>query len=132
MGRRLAFNVTLLIAGVFGIAAGAAPTWISACGLFIALGIGVGGNLPIDGALFLEFLPTASGRHLTLLSMWWPVGQLVASLIGWGFLGSHYTPDNGWRYFVYSMYIPGFIFPCLNVSRVVAHVKIFLFKCFGS
>jgi len=103
MGRRLAFNLTLLIAGVFGVAAGAAPTWVGTCGLFAALGVGVGGNLPVDGALFLEFLPTASGRHLTLLSVWWPVGQLVASLIGWGFLGSHYAPDKGWRYLVYTM-----------------------------
>ena len=46
MGRRLAFNMTLLIAGVFGIAAGAAPNWIAVCGLFAALGTGVGGNLP--------------------------------------------------------------------------------------
>lgn len=103
MGRRLAFNATLFLAGVFGIAAGAAPTWIGACGLFAALGVGVGGNLPVDGALFLEFLPNASGGLLTLLSVWWPVGQLVASLIGWGFLGGHYAIDEGWRYFVYTM-----------------------------
>jgi MFS family permease len=103
MGRRLAFNMTLLLAGVFGIAAGAAPNWIGSCGLFAALGVGVGGNLPVDGALFLEFLPNANGGLLTLLSIWWPVGQLVASLIGWGFLGSHYATDEGWRYFVYTM-----------------------------
>ena len=103
MGRRIAFNATLFLAGVFGIAAGAAPTWIGACGLFAALGVGVGGNLPVDGALFLEFLPGASGRTLTLLSVWWPVGQLVASLIAWGFLGTHYAIDQGWRYFVYTM-----------------------------
>lgn len=36
--------------------------------------------------------------------MWWPVGQLVASLIAWGFLGSgKYAVDEGWRYFVYTM-----------------------------
>jgi MFS family permease len=103
MGRRLAFNATLFLAGVFGIAAGAAPTWIGACGLFAALGVGVGGNLPVDGALFLEFLPNASGGLLTLLSVWWPVGQLVASLIAWGFLGGKYAIDQGWRYFVYTM-----------------------------
>lgn len=103
MGRRLAFNCTLMIAGVFGIAAGAAPCWIGACGLFAALGVGVGGNLPVDGALFLEFLPNASGQLLTLLSVWWPVGQLVASLIAWGFLGSSYPVNVGWRYFVYTM-----------------------------
>ena len=103
MGRRLAFNLTLLLAGVFGIAVGAGPTWVGTCGLFAALGTGVGGNLPVDGALFLEFLPNASGALLTVLSVWWPVGQLVASLIGWGFLGSSYPVDKGWRYFVYTM-----------------------------
>ncbi|TVY73178.1 putative MFS-type transporter PB1E7.08c [Lachnellula suecica] len=103
MGRRLAFNMTLFLAGVFGIAAGAAPTWVGACGLYAALGVGVGGNLPVDGALFLEFLPNASGRLLTFLSIWWPIGQLVASLIAWGFLGGNYSNNDGWRYFVYTM-----------------------------
>lgn len=103
MGRRLAFNATLFLAGVFGIAAGAAPNWIGACGLFAALGVGVGGNLPVDGALFLEFLPNASGSLLTLLSVWWPIGQLVASMIAWGFMGGNYPVNLGWRYFVYTM-----------------------------
>lgn len=47
------------------------------CGMFSAMGLGVGGNLPVDGALFLEFLPFASGNLLTMLSVWWPVGQLI-------------------------------------------------------
>ena len=103
MGRRLAFNMTLFLAGVFGIAVGAAPNWIAVCALFAALGTGVGGNLPVDGALFLEFLPNASSSLLTLLSVWWPIGQLVASLIAWGFLGGNYAEDKGWRYFAYTM-----------------------------
>lgn len=80
IGRRLAFNSTLFIAGVFGLAIGGGNTWIGTCGLFASLGVGIGGNLPVDGALFLEFLPMASGSMLTLLSIWWPFGQLVASL----------------------------------------------------
>jgi MFS family permease len=80
IGRRLAFNCTLFLAGVFGIAVGGGPSWIAVCGMFAALGVGVGGNLPVDGALFLEFLPYASGGLLTMLSIWWPVGQLIASL----------------------------------------------------
>ena len=80
IGRRLAFNMTLLIASVFGLAVGGGNSWIGTCGLFAALGVGVGGNLPVDGALFLEFLPFASGNLLTMLSVWWPVGQLIASL----------------------------------------------------
>jgi MFS family permease len=80
VGRRLAFNCTLGIASVFGVAAGAAPNWIGSCALFACVGLGVGGNLPVDGALFLEFLPGANGSLLTLLSVWWPIGQLIASL----------------------------------------------------
>ena len=80
IGRRLAFNATLFLAGVFGLAVGGAHSWIATCGLFAGLGVGVGGNLPVDGALFLEFLPFASGNLLTMLSVWWPVGQLIASL----------------------------------------------------
>ena len=104
IGRRPAFNLTLFIAGVFGLAVGGASNWIGVCGMFAALGVGVGGNLPVDGALFLEFLPFASGNLLTMLSVWWPVGQLVASLskvapemlqlwlintVGWGFLAQY-------------------------------------------
>lgn len=53
----------------------------SVCGLFSAMGVGVGGNLPVDGALFLEFLPFASGNLLTMLSVWWPVGQLIGRYV---------------------------------------------------
>lgn len=52
-----------------------------ACALYACLGLGVGGNLPVDGALFLEFLPFASGNLLTMLSVWWPLGQLVSRYV---------------------------------------------------
>lgn len=81
--------MTLLICGIFGICIAASPTWIGVCGMASAMGLGVGGNLPVDGALFLEFLPFASGNLLTLLSVWWPVGQLVGSLIAWGFIPNY-------------------------------------------
>lgn len=100
VGRRLAFNCTLAITSIFGVAAGAAPNWIGACALFACVGLGVGGNLPVDGALFLEFLPMASGNLLTLLSVWWPVGQLISSLVAWGCI-VNYPIDQGWRYFIY-------------------------------
>ncbi|EAS33477.2 sugar transporter [Coccidioides immitis RS] len=107
IGRRLAFNMTLLLCGVFGLAAGGGPTWVGVCAMYACLGLGVGGNLPVDGALFLEFLPFASGNLLTMLSVWWPVGQLIGSLVAWGFIPNYSCPsgvpcrreDNmGWRY----------------------------------
>ncbi|KAI5781840.1 major facilitator superfamily domain-containing protein [Geopyxis carbonaria] len=116
LGRRIAFNTTLGIAGVFGLAVGGAPTWLATAAMFACLGTGVGGNLPVDGALYLEFLPTASGNLLTLLSAWWPVGQLVGSLLAWGFLPNYScsaevaaagqcTRENnmGWRYLTFTM-----------------------------
>ena len=66
IGRRLAFNLTLLIAAVFGISAGFAPNFITIAALIAMLGVGTGGNLPVDGAIFLEFVP---GRNQYLLTM---------------------------------------------------------------
>lgn len=89
IGRRLAFNMTLLITAVFGLAVGGAQSWIAVCGLYAALGAGVGGNLPVDGALFLEFLPFSSGNLLTMLSVFWPVGQLLGSFFAWGLIPNY-------------------------------------------
>ena len=94
IGRRLAFNMTLLITGIFGLAVGGAHSWIAACGLYAALGAGVGGNLPVDGALFLEFLPFSSGNMLTMLSVFWPVGQLIGSFFAWGFIPNYSCADE--------------------------------------
>jgi hypothetical protein len=75
----------------------------------------------------LEFLPFANGNLLTLLSVWWPFGQLLGSLIAWGFLPNYSCTDSagaslpscgsvadgiacctkdsnmGWRYLNYTM-----------------------------
>ncbi|KAJ7665794.1 synaptic vesicle transporter SV2 [Mycena rosella] len=124
IGRRTAWNATLFLSGVFGIAAGASPNFLTLCAMLACIGFGVGGNLPVDGALFLEFLPGKNQYLLTLLSLWWAVGQVVGSLISWVFLakfscdtdlvsklvladGSLYrcdnTNNNGWRYSYYTM-----------------------------
>ncbi|KAI5377699.1 hypothetical protein J4E82_003442 [Alternaria postmessia] len=125
VGRRLAFNFTLFLAGVFGLASGGGPNWIGTCALYACIGLGVGGNLPVDGALFLEFLPQTSGNLLTLLSVFWPVGNLIASLLAWAFIPNFSCPsgtpigqcskaDNwGWRYLILTLgAITFFMFIC--------------------
>ena len=67
MGRRLAFNLTLFIAAAFGTAAGGGPSFIGTAAMVACIGLGTGGNLPVDGAIFLEFVP---GRHQYLLTMY--------------------------------------------------------------
>jgi MFS family permease len=60
-GRRISFNVTLFIAGIFGISAGGAPNFITLASLVAVLGIGVGGNMPVDSAVFLGSVPFGFG-----------------------------------------------------------------------
>ncbi|CRK23067.1 hypothetical protein BN1723_012884 [Verticillium longisporum] len=122
LGRRIAFNCTLLITSVFGILVSFAPSWGWTCFLFAALGFGVGGNLPVDGALFLEFLPDASSALLTLLSVWWPVGQLVSSLIAW-YCIANWPADQGWRLFVFIIGV---------MTLVMFGIRCFLFHLFES
>lgn len=100
--------MTLLITSVFGIMAAYAQSWGGVCFFFAAFGFGVGGNLPVDGALFLEFLPDASSALLTLLSVWWPFGQLASSLVAWFFI-ARWPVEEGWRYFIVTIGLATFV-----------------------
>ncbi|THC89689.1 hypothetical protein EYZ11_010864 [Aspergillus tanneri] len=111
-GRKWAFNLTIGITAVFGLAAATSSSF-AAVGVFAALwSIGVGGNLPVDSAIFLEFLPGSHQYLLTVLSINWAFAQLVANLVAWPLLGyltcssaETCTKANnmGWRYFLLIM-----------------------------
>lgn len=49
----ISFNITLLITGIFALAAGGSPNAVTLCILAGMWSIGVGGNLPVDSALFI-------------------------------------------------------------------------------
>ncbi|EJD03169.1 MFS general substrate transporter [Fomitiporia mediterranea MF3/22] len=102
IGRKISWQITLFICGVFGIAAGSAPNFVALCSLIACVGFGVGGNLPVDGALFLEHIPQSHQWLLTFLSAFWSVGQLIGSLIVWVFI-ANYPVDKSWRYSLYTM-----------------------------
>jgi len=71
IGRKFAFNFSLMFCSVFCIVAGASPNWIT-LGLFTCLAaFGGGGNLVLDTAVFLEYLPSKEQWLLTLLAAWW-------------------------------------------------------------
>ncbi|KAH6683006.1 major facilitator superfamily transporter [Halenospora varia] len=111
-GRKWAFNLTLGVTAVFGLIAASSPNF-AAIGCFAALwSFGVGGNLPVDSAVFLEFLPGSHQYLLTILSIDWAVAQVVATLIAWPLLGNLTCQEGetctrsknmGWRYFVIVM-----------------------------
>lgn len=91
-GRRWAFNLTLGLTGLWGIVAAGSPSFV-ALGIFAAFwSFGVGGNLPVDSAIFLEFLPASHQYLLTVLSIDWAVAQVVANLIAWGLITNFSCP----------------------------------------
>jgi MFS family permease len=111
-GRKWAFNMTLGVTAVFGLIAAGSPNF-AGIGTFAALwSFGVGGNLPVDSAVFLEFLPGSHQYLLTVLSIDWAIAQVVATLVAWPLLGNLTCQEKqvcvrsknmGWRYFVIVM-----------------------------
>ena len=98
---------------VFGLIAAGSPNF-AAIGVFAALwSIGVGGNLPVDSAIFLEFLPGSHQYLLTVLSIDWALAQVFATLVAWPLLGNLTCQQTdtdctkgenmGWRYFMVAM-----------------------------
>ncbi|THH06850.1 hypothetical protein EW145_g3805 [Phellinidium pouzarii] len=112
IGRRWSFNITLFISGVFALAAGSSPNFVTLASLFAVVGVGVGGNMPVDSAVFLEFIPGTHQYLLTILSIWWTVGQLVGALVAWPLIASFScatgetcvaSANRGWRYLLFAL-----------------------------
>lgn len=129
IGRKFAFNVSLLLSSIFAIVAGASPNWI-VLGLFISLAaFGAGGNLVLDTAVFLEYLPSKDQWLLTLMAAWWGLGQLVAGLFAWAFLPNfscsgpesetgepcNWDTNPGWRYVWFAN---GALVFVMSISRI--------------
>ena len=83
IGRKLAFNITLLISSVAGLIGAGSPNFPAIATFCAFIGLGTGGNQPVDSAIFLEFVPATHQYLLTMQSGFWSVGQAVAALIGW-------------------------------------------------
>ena len=98
--RRWSFNLTLFIGGVFGIAMGGSLTFVALASLAAISSVGVGGNIPVDSAVFLglsilyysfcyvwhidacpDFIPSSHQYLLTFMAIWWTFGQLFGSLV---------------------------------------------------
>jgi MFS family permease len=112
-GRRWAFNLTIGITSVFGLIAAGSPNFVAIATFAALWSVGVGGNLPVDSAIFLEFLPGSHQYLLTILSVFWALAQLLATLIAWPLLGNMTcsakattcpkSANMGWRYYLIVM-----------------------------
>ncbi|KAE8358177.1 hypothetical protein BDV27DRAFT_169668 [Aspergillus caelatus] len=110
IGRRPAFNLTVLIAGTFLCAVAGSMNFVAFSALWAVIGTAAGGNVPVGSMMFLEFVPRSHQYLLTALTAWWSLGQLIVSLIAWVFLANFSCPTDttpatcprrenmGWRY----------------------------------
>ena len=88
------------------------------------MAFGGGGNLILDTAVYLEFLPGKYQWSLTFMAAWWGVGQMVAGLVAWPFLAFYSCAENepctdennaGWRYTFYTLGTVVFILSLLRM-----------------
>jgi putative MFS transporter len=93
IGRRMGFQVTVLIFALFGLLSAFAPSWEWLLVLRFLTGFGLGGALPLDFSLYAEFLPTENrGRNLVILESFWALGTIIAAGLAWILV-----PSFGWR-----------------------------------
>jgi MFS transporter, putative metabolite:H+ symporter len=93
IGRRVGFQVTVLIFALFGLLSAFAPSWEWLAILRFFTGFGLGGALPLDFSLYAEFLPTRNrGRNLVILESFWALGTIIAAGLAWILV-----PSFGWR-----------------------------------
>jgi MFS family permease len=127
IGRRPAFMITLSVCSFFAISTAFALNYAMLCFLVVLMGFGIGGNIPIDGALFIEFVPKAQQSYLTALSIFWPVGQFIISLLSWIIMpqpslsctevtNCPWQSNKGWRY---TIAILGLMTVLMVIGRVL-------------
>lgn len=86
IGRQWAFNFTVLFSSVFGLCLGAPSNYNAILVLTAFVGFGVGGNIPIDTTIMLEFLPQNRRLLLPLLSIFQPIGIVVCCSLAYAFI----------------------------------------------
>ncbi|KAI9506687.1 hypothetical protein GGI25_005346 [Coemansia spiralis] len=121
-GRLVAYRWTLVVSGTFGLLASTVSSFSLLCLCLFGLGSGVGGNMPVDGAIFLEFIPREKRHLLTMLSIFFSIGSVVSSAAALALLPPFSCPDdsgpsgcdvskqnNGWRYLLITMALTTFL-----------------------
>jgi len=106
VGRKIGFQLTVLFDSVFGFLSALSPGYIWLLLLRALTGFGVGGTLPVDYAVFAEYLPRKNrGRYLVLLESFWALGTIVMAGLAWLILPR--AGAIGWRVLLAVSAVPG-------------------------
>ncbi|EGW30161.1 uncharacterized protein SPAPADRAFT_63768 [Spathaspora passalidarum NRRL Y-27907] len=111
IGRRLAFNLSLMLSAIFTIMTGIMNSMASYALFILLIAFAIGGNLVLDTCVFLEYLPHKDQWLLTFFAFFWGIGQVIAVGLAYAFLPNYSceSVDNcpshlnrGWRYLFYT------------------------------
>jgi MFS family permease len=129
IGRRWAFNLTVLTASIFGLLLAIPDSYGAILAFTTVTGFAIGGQIPIDTLITLEFTPESERYLLPLLSIFQPLGVVICSAIAYGFIPGYSCDPNfseahplpscnnvgtgqacctkssnmGWRYLIYTL-----------------------------
>jgi putative MFS transporter len=94
LGRRVTFQVTMIVWGVASFLAAGAWGLVSLMVFRFFIGTGVGGEAPVAQAIVSEFIPANErGKYIAFMEGFWAVGFILSGLISYTFL-----PAAGWRW----------------------------------
>ncbi|GMG19368.1 unnamed protein product [Ambrosiozyma monospora] len=77
IGRKTAFNCSLILSALFGFMAGGSSSLAMYMVNMFMANFFLGGNLALDVTLLLEFLPSKWQHLNTFLACWWEVGDTL-------------------------------------------------------
>eukprot|EP00931_Biecheleriopsis_adriatica_P104246 TRINITY_DN78933_c0_g1_i1.p1 TRINITY_DN78933_c0_g1~~TRINITY_DN78933_c0_g1_i1.p1 ORF type:complete len:488 (-),score=54.98 TRINITY_DN78933_c0_g1_i1:99-1562(-) len=104
VGRRLAFLASVSLTFGCGLASACAPAFWVFVLLRFGVGCGLGGNLAVDYAMFLEFVPSKNRDcAMMLMTMWGVLGVLLVAVAAW------FLMESGWRIYVSVLSIPSLL-----------------------
>ncbi|GAB7325398.1 hypothetical protein MBLNU13_g09429t1 [Cladosporium sp. NU13] len=119
IGRQWAFNLTCLISAAFGLGLGGCNTYSAFLVVTAFNGFGIGGNIPIDTTICLEFIPQNKRFMLALLSIFQPIGVTICCAIAYGFIPKYscdpdFTVTNADGLVLKSCNLTGGVRPCCS------------------
>lgn len=83
LGRKWMFTSTIVLMGMGGLVGAGMPSFTGLCVVGFVVGFAVAGNQSVDAMILLESLPASHQFMVALQGVFWGLGQLVASAIGW-------------------------------------------------
>lgn len=111
-GRMFAFKKTLVLCGLGGCVAAASVNFEMLCLMAFLVGIGVGGDLAVDGTVFIEFCPKGERHMLTLMSAVCVLGSMLVPALAYAYtmLGLSST----WRWVMGTVSLLNLIFAVMR------------------